>query len=146
MVIYEDSKRVCARAICFIDDKVILMKRHREVGQPLGDYYVIPGGGVEEGEEKELAAIRELDEETCVKAEILEFLEREDYGTGICYWYLSRYISGEPELGGEEKELNSPENHYEVVTVPVEDIDSYTIPGHGKKLVKNAYKILKDRY
>ena len=91
MAIYEDSKRVCARAICFINDKVILMKRHREVGQPLGDYYVIPGGGVEEGEEKEVAAIRELDEETCVKAEILEFLEREDYGTGIsnAVYYVS---------------------------------------------------------
>ena len=36
MVIYEDSKRVCARAICFIDDKVILMKRHREVGHYIG--------------------------------------------------------------------------------------------------------------
>lgn len=140
MAIYRNNKRVAARGITFIDDKVILMKRHRETENEILDYYTLPGGGVEEGESFIEAAIRETMEETNVKTEEISFLLEEDFGEGICEWFLLKYIEGTPHLGGEELEHNRPSNHYEVVLVNVDDIDQYNILGIGKKLIKENYK------
>lgn len=48
--------------------------------RPLGEqeYYVIPGGGVENAESVEQAVVREADEETTIKLEVGElFLKRD---------------------------------------------------------------------
>lgn len=139
MTKYEDGKRVCARAITFIDDNVLLIERHRLSNNEILHYYTIPGGGVEEDETNDIAAIRETKEETCCEIKIVKSLIREDYGEGICYWFYGKYISGTPSLGGEEKERNNPNNHYKVVLINMNDIDKINILGMGKKLVKECY-------
>ncbi len=140
MTKYIDGKRIVARAITFIDNKVLLIERYRKEGDELLHYFTIPGGGVEEGETYEEAAIRETEEETTVKAECIEYLEEEDYGEGICHWYYLKYISGNPTLGGEEKERNNPDNSYKVVLIDMKDIDKINILGRGKDLIKKCYK------
>ena len=140
MTKYENGKRVCARGITFIKNKIILMERHRKIDNQMLHYFTIPGGGVEDDETYEEAAVRETYEETCVKTKVIKFLKKEDYGEGIVYWYLLEYISGTPTLGGEELERNHPDNHYQVVLVDMNDIDNLNILGEGKTLVKNIYK------
>ena len=143
MVLYENDKRIVARAVTFIDDKILLMERYRKDGNDMLHYYTIPGGGVEEGETFKDAAIRETKEETCCNIEIIKTLEVEEFPGGLCHWFLARYISGTPTLGGEEKERNNPDNSYQVVLIDMKDIDDINILGRGKKIVKKCYKLYK---
>ncbi len=140
MIRYINGKRECARAITFIDDKVLLIERHRLDNGEMLHYFTIPGGGVEDDEEYDMAAIRETKEETCCDIEILKPLYVEDYGEGICHWFVGKYISGTPTLGGEEKERNNPNNHFEVVLIPFDELDNITILGKGKELIKKCIK------
>lgn len=139
MVIYENEKRIVSRAITFIDDSILLIERYRKDGNEMLHYFTIPGGGVEEGETYEEAAIRETREETCCNIEIVETLEVEDFGTGFCHWFYAKYISGTPTLGGEEKERNNPNNSFKVVLINMNDIDNINILGAGKRLVKESF-------
>ena len=140
MTKYEDGKRVCARAITFIDDKVLLIERHRLNNNEMMHYFTIPGGGVEDDEECDIAAIRETKEETCCDIEIVKPLIVEDYDEGICYWFYGKYLRGTPQLGGEEKVQNNPDNHYKVVLIDMKDIENINILGMGKQLVKECYE------
>ena len=144
MVLYENNKRIVARAITFIDDKILLIKRHN-TNYEIQDYYTIPGGGVEIGEDFSEAAVRETKEETCCNIKIIKELETEDFGSGICHWFYAKYISGTPTLGGEEKERNTPENSYKVVLIDMKDIDDINILGIGKKLIKKCYNEYKNK-
>ena len=140
MTRYEDGRRVVARAITFIDDKVLLIERYRKEGNDLLHYFTIPGGGVEDNETFWEAAIRETKEETCCDIEILKSLQKEDYPGGRCYWFYGKYLSGTPTLGGEEKERNHPDNSYKVVLIDYDNLSNTNILGIGKKLIKKCYK------
>lgn len=139
MTIYENNKRVVSRGITFINDDVLLIERHRKENNEILHYFSIPGGGVEIGENYVTAAIRETEEETGVKTKLIKYLTKEDYGTGICYWHYLEYLSGTPQLGGEELGRNNPDNHYKVVLVNINDIDNVNILGIGKELIKKCY-------
>lgn len=139
MAIRENGKRVTARGITFIDDKILIIERYRLVNGEMLHYFTIPGGGVEEGETYEEACIRETKEETSCNVEIIKFLEKEEYDEGIVYWYLTKYLSGKPELGGEELEYNNPENSYKLCLIPMKDIFNINILGEGKRLAIEAY-------
>ena len=140
MTVYEGQKRVVSRGITFIDDNVLLIERYKREGDELLHYFTIPGGGVEEGETYEMAAIRETEEETTIKTKLIKYLEKEDYKTGVCYWHYLKYLSGTPTLGGEEKIRNNPDNSYKVVLINMNDIDNINILGKGKSLIKACYK------
>ena len=140
MTKYENGKRVCARGITFINNKIILIERHRKINDEILHYFTIPGGGVEDNESYEEAAVRETYEETTVETKAIKYLKKEDYGEGIVYWYFLEYISGTPTLGGEELERNSLNNHYQVVLVSIDEIDNLNILGEGKTLIKNTYE------
>ena len=139
MIKYLNGKRVCARAITFIDGKILLIERYRLIDGEMMHYFTIPGGGVEDDEEYAETAVRETKEETCCDIEIVKYIMEEDYGEGLAEWFYAKYISGTPELGGEEKNRNKPENSYKVVLIDMKDIDSINILGMGKKLVKECY-------
>ena len=144
MVKYENGKRIVSRAITFIDNNVLLIERYRRENDELLHYFTIPGGGVEEGESFEEAAIRETMEETCCHIEIVETLKVEDYGSGLCHWFYAKYLSGTPTLGGEEKERNNPDNSFKVVLINMNDIDKVNILGAGKRLIKECYSKYKE--
>ena len=143
MTIYEDNRRVVARCITFIDNKVLLIERFKRIDNEVLHYYTIPGGGVEDGENYREAAIRETKEETCCDIQIVKELTREDYPNGRCYWFYGKYLNGTPTLGGEEKERNNKDNFYKVVLISFSDLDKINILGMGKELIKkciNHYK------
>ncbi|MBW4061132.1 NUDIX domain-containing protein [Candidatus Saccharibacteria bacterium] len=64
------------------------------------DYYVFPGGGIDEGETPDQAAVRELMEETSLTGEIIKLVAHTTLkGIVDNSYFLCRYVSGEPELG-----------------------------------------------
>ena len=136
---YEEGRRVVSRAITFIDNQILLIERYKKENGELLHYFTIPGGGVEDTESFEEAAIRETKEETCCDVTIEKELIKEDYPNGRCYWFYAKYKSGTPTLGGEEMERNNPNNSYKVVLIDYKDLDSINILGEGKRLIKECY-------
>ena len=90
-------------------DEVLLIHRHKN-GE---EYWVLPGGGVEDEETNEEALIREVMEETSL--EVLEFeLIRECPGDeGRTHFFFEVVTNiGEPVLGGPEKADMNDNNIY----------------------------------
>ncbi|EKD43453.1 MAG: hypothetical protein ACD_72C00264G0001 [uncultured bacterium] len=112
-------------AIITNNSKILLMKRTR-FGK---EYFVLPGGTVEKGESLLEALMREIDEETGLKIAvskkkpiIIKISDRREH-----HYFVDSY-EGEPILGGEEKEKNSPENNYQLIWKDIfnsDDIDFY---------------------
>lgn len=87
------------------------------------EYYVFPGGGVEENEIVEQAVIREVKEETSLEVKIDRLLYHHHY-INDCdqYFYLCSYLSGEPALGdGNEKEamLKNTDDFYQPIWMEI---------------------------
>ena len=99
----------CAGVVCLRSTssgvEVLLIRR----GKPprLGEWS-LPGGRIEWGERAEVAALRELEEETAVRGEILGLLDVVDGLFGERHYVLVDYavswISGEPVAGDDATE------------------------------------------
>ena len=95
------------------DGKIALVK----VEEKDRSYWTLPGGGVEKGESREKAAVREALEEINLKIKIVRFLFSGKYPAGIEYCYLAEPLNGEqriklgrdPELGAGEQVLKRAE-------------------------------------
>ena len=89
-------KRIRAVAVIINNGKILLMHRINN-GK---EYYVFPGGGVENEETIEQAVLREVQEETSLEVKIEKLLYHHilDDNTEQ-FFYLCRYVSGEPKLG-----------------------------------------------
>lgn len=89
-------------------NEVLVLRRIKNGTQ----YFVFPGGGVEEGETFEQAAIREAQEELTLSVtlgrEIARFVNE---GRDEVYYYVDTY-TGEPTLGGPEKEYMNENNQF----------------------------------
>jgi len=76
-----------------MDDK-ILMVRHQT---PARTYWTLPGGGVNEGEPFDEAAVREVKEETGLNVKTVRLLFEEEYQFGISYCYLAELTDDHTE-------------------------------------------------
>ncbi len=99
-------KRVAA--IIIKDDKILLLRRIKN-GR---EYYVFPGGGVEEGEDLENAIIREIEEELSLKIKLEKLLFQINNLGNDEFYFLVKEFSGKPKLGGPEKERMNENNQY----------------------------------
>jgi len=138
-IVYESTnkKRKSARGIILKDDNIILIHRIKENKE----YYVYPGGGVEEGETNEQCVSREIKQELGIEIKILKYLYRLEEEKSIEYYFLCEYLSGEigsgsgPEFN-DEKYINNgkyiPEIH------KINDINKLDL----KKIITN--NILQD--
>ena len=130
------KKRVSSRAIIIEDNKLLTMFRRKvKKDGSVKEYYVIPGGGLEENETLEENVIRELKEEFNVDIEIVKFLSTEEYEDTIANYFLCKLVNGTPKLGGEELERMTSENYYEIRYIDLKDIDNYDI--NAKDIIKN---------
>lgn len=89
-------------------DEVLLIHRHKN-GE---EYWVLPGGGVEDEETLEEALRREVMEETSLEMTSFVLIgehEREDGAKHIFFEIISE---GDPLLGGPEKEAMDQNNIY----------------------------------
>lgn len=130
------DKRVSSRAIIIEDNKLLMMFRRKIKNDgTVKEYYVIPGGGLEEGETLEENVIRELKEEFNVDIEIIKFLGTEEYDDTIANYFLCKIVNGTPKLGGEELERMTPQNYYEIKYIDLREIDCYDI--NAKDIIKS---------
>lgn len=68
-------KRISSRAIIIEDNKLLVMFRRKIKNGIKKEYYVIPGGGLEEGETLEQNVIREIKEEFNIDIKVIKKLE-----------------------------------------------------------------------
>lgn len=126
------EKRISSRAIIIDDDSVLAIFRRKRKDGVVKEYYVIPGGGLEDGETLEENVIRELKEEISVDIEILGYLgivEREDT---IGHYFHCKITNGTPVLGGEEKDRMSEDNYYEIKWLKLNEIEKYDLSAIDK--------------
>ena len=135
----ENKKRISARGIILEGDNLYTMfRRKKKKNGKTKEYYVIPGGGVDEGEDFEKAVLRELKEEFSIDAEIEEYLGVKETGDTVEHFFKCRIINGTPKLGGEELERCSEENYYEIRKVSIKDLDNIDIL--ATDMIMKAYK------
>lgn len=90
------------------EGKLLLIHRFRQGAE----YYVFPGGGVEEGETWQEALAREMLEETGLALISYRYLYQSvDTQTQILF-YECTLAPGEPKLGGPELAAQSEDNRY----------------------------------
>ncbi|MEU7062981.1 NUDIX domain-containing protein [Streptomyces sp. NPDC053429] len=95
-----DRRRVAA---VIIRDGLLLMVRERGRG-PSGrhdgpEYWTLPGGGLEPGEDPQDAVRREVAEETGLRALAVRYAHEAPYPSGWTSCYRVEVAPGEPRLG-----------------------------------------------
>ena len=109
--------RTRAGIILIEDNKIALIERHR-AGL---DYFVFPGGGVDEGESPEQGAVREAMEELGVQVAIKQKVADFHFGRSSKHFYfLVDRVSGEFGTGtGEEFTDADPDHPQEGIYIPI---------------------------
>lgn len=125
--IHEHNTTATERAVAIIirDNKLLIFHRIKD-GE---EYYSFPGGSVEDGETREEAAVRELQEEMCIDIKIDKLLfsfyvspNKQDHGR-TSYFFLVTEFSGTPELGGPEKERMNDDNQFYVYWLDLDKLE-----------------------
>lgn len=121
------NKRENARAIIIKDNELLTIFRRKNTKEGTKEYYVIPGGGVEDGETLADTVKRELQEELDISIEVGNFLTQVISDTTISNFFECKILSGTPKIGGEELERMNIDNYYEVRFIPFEKLDSLNL-------------------
>ncbi|HNQ95918.1 MAG TPA: NUDIX domain-containing protein [Anaerolineales bacterium] len=115
--------RTRAGIVLVEDNKVALIERHR-AGL---DYFVFPGGGVDDGESPEQAAVREAMEELGVEVVIKQKVAEIHFDTSVQIYFLVERVGGEFGTGmGDEFTDSDPrdpsEGIYAAVWMPIGEL------------------------
>ena len=125
-------------AIILRGNKILLIHRKKN-GE---EYWVFPGGGVEDNETADEGILREVKEETnldVLKCELAcmaynEAAKKEEP------FYLCEVSEGEPEIVGEEKDKHSPDNWYHLEWIELTKIkDVWLVPEKAVEEVVKKY-------
>ena len=115
------------------DNKILLIRRFKN-GE---EYWVLPGGGVEDGENLDEALTREVREETCLDLLKYDFLGSCEEEGSEHYFYSCVLDNGVPEIGGPEKENNCKTNTYVLEWILINEVKKMSVyPVSFKKYLK----------
>ena len=132
------------RGIVNYNDKIVLIHRIKTKDDgTVRDYYVTPGGKIEENESHKEALRREIKEELGIEIEIKDLcleLDDRDYNDSFQYFYNCNYKAG--ELGtGDGPEFTDKENYkgvFEIVLVDKKEISKLNlVPEKIKEILVN---------
>ena len=98
--------------------QLLVIKRHYR-GR---DYAVLPGGSVEAGESFEDAVVRELWEESTLRAQVGHQLFVGDHNGREARYFVMTDVQGTPELSGPELEAHCPDNSFELLWASADDL------------------------
>lgn len=125
-------------AIIIKANKILLIHRKKN-GE---EYWVFPGGGVEDNETQEQGIVREVKEETnlnVLKCR-LAFMSFNEASKTEQPFYLCEVSEGTPEIIGEEKEKNSVKDWYHLEWVDFKKIkDIWLVPDKAKEKIIETY-------
>lgn len=126
-------RRRRASVVAFDGTRTLVMLRRKQ-GR---EYATLVGGGVEEGETPEQAALRELYEEATLTGTIVEQLP--DAVAGEQMVFLVR-AHGSPTLGGPEQQRSNPWNRYTPAWVELSRLDEIGLRPRGAvEIIRNAH-------
>ena len=113
-----------ARVVVLDDNKRILMVRQRHESR---DIWMVPGGGIEEGENSEQAAVREVKEETGLDVNIIKLLWHveevsEDRGQRFVNFFLAEVKGGTLGLGKDPERTEGGQVLRELRFMPREEV------------------------
>ena len=131
-----------AGIISYGDGFILMHRNHVEktpgTNKPYGEYYVIPGGGLEENETIEECVVREIEEEAGIQVEVLEKIFEEEIDGQIAgFYYRCKYLSG--VIGtGKGPEFSDDPNYkhrgtYEIEIIPKTEIKNIRLIPEGLK-------------
>lgn len=118
-------------AIILKGNKILLIHR-RKKGE---EYWVFPGGGVEDIEMAEEGIVREVKEETNldVLKHVLAFMSYNEASKKNEPFYFCDVSDGVPEIIGEEKDKHGPENWYHLEWIELGKLkDIWLVPEAAK--------------
>jgi len=114
--------KVRVSGIIISNNQILLIHRKKE-GK---EYWVFPGGGVEEGETNKEAVVREVKEETSLEVNKVKLAFDNFYYCEVEY--------AKPELGGPEKVRMTADNWYQPEWVKLSRIKDLNVyPEEGKR-------------
>jgi 8-oxo-dGTP diphosphatase len=110
--------RIRAGVVLVEDGHVVLIERRRAGLH----YFVFPGGGVDEGESPEQAAVREMEEETGLRVAVCRKLAVVNFGqVSRQHYFLASRIGGQFGQGsGEEMSNRRPDDHNAGLYYPIQ--------------------------
>lgn len=132
------------RAIIKKDEGIVLIHRiKKKEDGTYREYYVIPGGKMEDGETEKQTAIREVFEELGIKIEpekkIIEY--NSDYDDSIQIFYLCKYVEGTigTGKGPEITDKSTYEGIFEPVIIKFDEIKNINlVPEEIKNMLVNG--------
>ncbi len=126
------------RAIIIASESILLIKRHRENRQ----YFVFPGGGVEQGETPHAALAREVLEETGLVIDVGREVASVTFPDHVQRFYLASRTGGELGTGTGPEYTDPAWNHrgtYQPVWLPLADVSQKLVyPADVAALVVKA--------
>lgn len=114
----QDRRSERVGAIIKSNGKVLLIRRNKKGTE----YWVLIGGGVEQGESLEDALHREVFEEVGQRIVGFKFIDKHFDGTILHHFFEVEIEQGELVLGGPEAMENNPENSFEFVWVETKEL------------------------
>jgi 8-oxo-dGTP diphosphatase len=132
----ETIKRAVDAVILDEGEKILLIKRKFP---PFKDFYALPGGAIDKGENPEEALLREVKEETNLNIEIIRKIgifddpNRDPRGEVHSIAYLCKIV-------GKNQKAESGSDAKEAIFFPIKDIDNFELAFDHEKMIKKALK------